>query len=489
MDVSDGTDYDFDYDGWDADKTKRSLRAHNSNRASHLKHIENTYRLAKASPSKEVGESMRTYHEAYKRTQKAVELAWAHLLSLESTDANEAAMKKAMEDLTVERMDVDSRVMHTFGIAFPVVKPNPQGDGDDKCKPNQALKPDELSATSKPTEYAAWLERFRTYYSSSRMGSASYEEQHQYIYACMSAELRTRIKQHVRPNTPVIKNPYGQHKSIEEMLTEEFRTLYPLTTRRFEWLNQKMKSSWASHYAKMKEFSDAADVSAMDGADFEAFALIIGIPDGEMRNEMLRLDHPTPAALDRIGQSYDRTGASQTQLGAPAAPTAKAFAVQQRSQGGGQRGPAVEKVRPDLVDKCKRCGAPLSAHSSKDCPKKKETCYLCKKKGHIAAVCLKSAVGAQGASARALTYTPQGQQEGEQAAAQPSQPQQQQQQQLVNNAWPTPSSASAYSQRAQAFSSGSQFLPYAASPAPSVFDVPRINTVRGPNAPTPHLGL
>ena len=59
----------------------------------------------------------------------------------------------------------------------------------------------------------------------------------------------------------------------------------------------------------------------------------------------------------------------------------------------------------------------------------------------------------------------------------------------MNNAWPTPSSASAYSQRAQAFSSGSQFLPYAASPAPSVFDVPRINTVRGPNAPTPHLGL
>ena len=487
MDVSDGTVYEFDYDGYSVEKTKRSLRAHNTNRTTHRGHVENTYRLAKASPSKEVGESMRAYHEAYKRTQRAIEQAWEHLMSIDATDENEKAMKKAMEELAAERMDVDSQVMHTFGIAFPVAKPK-VGDGDDKtCKPNQALKPDELTAASKPTDYAAWLERFKTYYSSSRMGSASYEEQHQYIYACMSAELRTRIKQHVRPNTPVIKNPYGQHKSIEEMLTEEFRTLYPLTTRRFEWLNQKMKSSWASHYAKMKEFSDAADVSAMDGADFEAFALIIGIPDGEMRNEMLRLDHPTPAALDRIGQSYDRTGASQTHLGAPAAPTAKAFAVQQRSQGGGQRGPAVEKVRPDLVDKCKRCGAPLSAHSSKDCPKKKETCYLCKKKGHIAAVCLKSAVGAQGASARALTYTPQGQQEGEQAAAQPSQPQQQQQ--LVNNAWPTPSSASAYSQRAQAFSSGSQFLPYSASPVPSVFDVPRINTVRGPNAPTPHLGL
>ena len=485
MDVSDGTDYDFDYSGYDADKTTRSLRQHNVNRAAHLAHIENTYRLAKASPSREVGESMRKFHEAYKRTQRAIEQAWERLLQLDDKEDNERKRTKSLQELAAERMDVDARAMHTYGVAFPVVKP--AADKEDKtCKPNQALKPDELSATSKPTDFAAWLERFKTYYSSSRMGNASNEEQHQYIYACMSGELRTRIKQRVRADTPVLDSPLNQQPSIEELLTEEFRTLYPLTTRRFEWLNQKMKSSWASHYAKMKEFSDAADVSAMDGADFEAFALIIGVPEGEMRNEMLRLDRPTPAALDRIGQSYDRTGAAQAQLGGPTAPTAKAFAVQQKGQqSGGRQGPAVEKFRPDLVDKCKRCGAPLSAHSSKDCPKKKETCFLCRKKGHIAAVCIKSAAAPQGASARAITYAPQGQQEGQQASAQPPQAQLQQ----AASGWPAPGAAPAFAQRPPSVAPGSQFLPYSASPAPSVFDIPRANMIRAPNAPTPPLGL
>ena len=40
-DISDGNDYDFDYSEYDADKTKRSLRAHANNRANHMKAIDN----------------------------------------------------------------------------------------------------------------------------------------------------------------------------------------------------------------------------------------------------------------------------------------------------------------------------------------------------------------------------------------------------------------------------------------------------------------
>ena len=485
-DISDGCDYDFDYSEYDADKTKRSLRAHANNRANHMKAIDNVYRLAKAAPSQEAAAAMEEKFEAYKRTQKAIECGYEHLIELNGNDANTKAKDRAYDELAAERMDMEQKVLHVFGLCRPVAVPKPDKEEERTCKPNQALKPDELTATSKPTQFTAWLERFRTYYSSSRMRYASNEEQHQYLYACISSELRARIKPKVTGATPIFKHQTNAHLSLEEMLTQEFHTLYPLTTRRFEWLNQKMKSTWASYYARMQEFSSAADVSGMDPADFLAFALIIGTPDGEMKNEMLRLEHPTPDALDKIGQTYDRTGATKTQLATPSSPV-KAFAAQAKGNQNtqGKNGPGVDKFRPDLVDKCKRCGAPLSDHSSKDCPKKRERCYLCKTVGHIAAVCIKSAAQAaqnssQGASARALT-------QGQPAHA-TSQPQQQQQAyQGGQHSQPTYWSGS-YPSRAPTPAPSQAFLPYSASSsAPNV--EPRLNMLKANNAPTPHLGL
>ena len=471
MDVSEGRDYDFDYEGYDVEKTKRSLRAHGANKQTHFNHIENAYRLAKDAPSQEAADSMEGYYEAYKRTQRAIEQAWGHLLEIDPSPENEAAMMKALNDLAAERMDMDQRAMHVFGLCRPVNKDDkvtPQKE--ETCKPNQALKPEELTATSKPTEFTAWMERLRTYYSSSKMQHASMEEQHQYVYACISPELRARVKPKVTRGTPIFKSRGNVEESMEEKLTQEFRTLYPLTTRRFEWLNQKMSSTWASYYARMQEYSDAADVSGMKADDFMAFALIIGTPDGEMKNEMLRLQAPTPEALDRIGQSYDRTGATKAQLGGASSTPAKAFAAQQRPNPGRQ-GPPVERVRPDLVDKCKRCGVPLTVHESQDCPKKKEKCFLCKKTGHIAAVCIKSAQKEQRASARAISA--------------PSQAQPQQ--------WPATSQYGASAAQPAAAAPQnfvqSAYLPYNPTPASSVYEAPRANVIRGPNAPTPALGL
>ena len=141
-DVSEGRDYNFDFGDYDAEKTKRSLRKHRQNRLKHEKHVGNAYRLAKASPSQEVAETMEAHWEAYKRTERAIVQGWDHLLELDPTADNEAGMKKALDDLSAARMDIDQMAMHVFGLCRPINK-------DDENRPAKEEK-DNACVESRP---------------------------------------------------------------------------------------------------------------------------------------------------------------------------------------------------------------------------------------------------------------------------------------------------------------------------------------------------
>jgi hypothetical protein len=54
-----------------------------------------------------------------------------------------------------------------------------------RCKPNDVLKPDKLTAEHTPVDYKVWRERFDVYYSSSVMSAASVREQQAYLFACV----------------------------------------------------------------------------------------------------------------------------------------------------------------------------------------------------------------------------------------------------------------------------------------------------------------
>ena len=436
VDRSDANGYQFDFTGYDAEKTRRSVRTHNSNFSSHYDHLRSIYNVCKDAPSTEAADEMTTAQANVHRSHAALLAGYEHLVTLEPGKKNEDARDKAVSELTTQKNDADVMALTAYGLCKPLPTPQQPQPAAVTCKPNQALKPDTLTTASKPSEFTTWLEKFRTYYSSSRMSHATREEQHQYLYACISQDLYNRVKLKVNANAPVFTTRDATHDSIMALLTREFRNLYPLSARRFEWLNRKFSGSWSSYYAEMKMLAKAADYINMTQEDFFAYSLICNLPEGDMRSEMLRLDRPSSDDLDRIGQQFDRQLSASSLLPSAQAP-AKAFATsqarhpQQGNKGQQQQPPRAadwQTYRPDLADKCKRCADP-KCPNGKLCPAKKERCAFCKARGHIVQACIKKAK-ASASNARSVDAQQQ-QQASQQAPPQqqlyaPSQPSHQQ---------------------------------------------------------------
>ena len=384
---------------YDLAKMKRSVRTHNQYKASQYNTMVNIYNVAIKNPSLEAVTEMKQQLGYFKRSCAACTAGYEHIAELDPGDETNKKLLGHIADQGVQEADAEKMALKLFSLVkttfAPTAQPQaPAAPRDDSCRPNTVLQPKELAADASPVEFNIWAAKYKSYYSTSKMQCASVEEQQHYLFACVSNELYTRVKPKVKVGqSPIFHDAGGEHTCIMALLTQEFKDLYPLTQRRYDWLNCKFSGSWSAYYAKMKELSDAAELSAMDSNQFLALSMVIGLPAGEMKNEMLRLEEPTLTDLDAIGRKYDRGDNISAAL--TPGPQAKAFAARQQQQqqpnhkgkpkGTPRAPPEWEKRRPDLIGKCLRCGGTCQPQK---CPHKNEVCALCKKKGHLAKVCL-----------------------------------------------------------------------------------------------------
>ena len=388
VDVSEGRSYAFDFDAYDGDKTKNSLRQHNFNRLKHYNTLVTIHNVAVKTPSREAADEMEEVYEKYKRSVAACEAANHRLLDLDKEYEKE--WDKNCAALVKERKEADRCALTVFGTGRPVAAAQARGK-DQVCKPNDALRPDLLTTKTAPGVLVRWKDRYRAYYISSKMHLATNEEQHQYLYACLDDEVYQRIRYKVDPKaSPVFLDPQSQYKAVMDVLSEEFVGLYPLTMRRLEWLSHKYAGSWSAYYSQMKTLAIAAEYRQMKADDFFAFSLIANIPHGEMRSEMLRKNAPTPQELDEIGRQYDRAGAVQAHMsasGTPKALTAKQGEGKKKKGGaaGGESTGFRKWKQLEAQGKCGRCAS--ADHVSADCPNKKSKCSVCQKTGHTARAC------------------------------------------------------------------------------------------------------
>ena len=393
VDVSEGKNYAFDFSEYDEAKTRNSLRQHNYNRNAAYNSIVSIHNVAVKNPSREAAEQVEEFYEKYKRSTAACEAAHHHILTLKKE--YEGEWDKELAALVKQRQAADKCALTVFGLGRPTAT-GPKKD--EVCKAVDALKPPILTATTTPTSFTIWKVKFKAYYQASKMHRATNEEQHQYLYSCLEDDLYQRIRHKIDAKvTPIFIDPESNYKAALVVLTDEFAGLFPLAMRRMEWISHKYAGSWASYYSKMRQLAAAADYHNMTADDYLAFTLLANIPHGEMRSEMLRLQHPGPVELDNIGRQYDRAGAVQAHMSAAGTP--KVMATKQQGGGGKKKGAASasggESVgfrkwkQLEAQGKCGRCAS--ADHVSADCVHKKAKCTTCQKIGHTSRACQQTA--------------------------------------------------------------------------------------------------
>jgi hypothetical protein len=264
-----------------------------------------------------------------------------------------------------------------------------------RCKPNDVLKPDKLTADHAPVDYKVWRERFDVYYSSSVMSAASVREQQAYLFACVDVSLDKRIRPYIFPTTPIYSTP--TEKGCLEMLEDEYLDIHPVLVRRVEFLQerQKPKQSVAEFVALLEALGGEADLAGITPDGLFVMRIIAGILDDKLRTKFLRVDNPTKAVLLRLAKEHERAELTNRALNKEAVGV---NAAQERSGNQGQGNTASSSKKASAIrefiarlkkeGKCAFCGGTCDR-----CPRRDDLkCTHCDKKGHLAVVCASKAL-------------------------------------------------------------------------------------------------
>ena len=110
----------------------------------------------------------------------------------------------------------------------------PARAGRDQAKLKEGLKTTLLKLDFNPLEFWAWQNKFRIYYTTSRMNIADTEEQQGYFYLCISEYLQAVITRNAPTGAPNFQEEGQEDESCLDVLAREFNKKYPLPTRRYE---------------------------------------------------------------------------------------------------------------------------------------------------------------------------------------------------------------------------------------------------------------
>ena len=284
----------------------------------------------------------------------------------------------------------------------------PQGA---QLRPVEALKPSfTLSFDNSPTELAAWITQFRSYFEASRLHILPIAQQQAFLRQGLSPDVWTAIKQKVNITTAIFNDPQRlDEDSCEEFLEEAFQVRYPLIMRRYRFFtyDRKGNQTYTDFYAKLQELALAANLEEMTMQDYLIFRVMVGLNDPKTVDKLLSIP-VQDFTLEEVNRVSVACEAAKNYSGLNT--TSNANKVFQGKPKGTQSGTKPMSVGDKLnalkkQGKCIRCGR--NSHPKGEvCPHKNTQCHNCGNKGHISTICAQS--GAKKSNARhtnACNYT------------------------------------------------------------------------------------
>ena len=312
-------------------------------------------------------------------------------------------------------------------------------------KPNDALKPKTLSRDNTPVEFTMWSQRFKAYYTSSRMEILTLNEQQAYFYACIEPQLVNRFEQRVTAATPIFPVDPADSPSLKdsadgskstgddddddddsvttlkrcmEFLDEEFIQLHPFYNRRLNYYKASRPSGQSTNDWIQDMLRERDECNLPQQSEDEAFVhrILTGINDRSLAKELMKrrdLSVRDLIAEVALWESNNKC-LSTTYSNKPGGATANVVSAKKSSGSGKSKATTTQStqgnkkttaVAPSTKGEfqCYRCGQRDRDHV---CKAKDSTCRKCNKQGHYAGMCkskLRAKVNAAQAAAAAAT--------------------------------------------------------------------------------------
>ena len=288
------------------------------------------------------------------------------------------------------------------------------GNGGNKCKLNNSLKPPDLTRSFTPAEYRNWRERFRAYYNDSNMAAGSIEVQQQYLMQCLDLDIGSRLGDRTKRTYPLYAVAGGPGSCLEE-LDNIFKAIHPTPLRRLDLLKMKREPTeeWAAWSARLKAAAREADLDNFDKDDLIALLLMVHSNSAFLDEEFSKMANPSLEDVERVGLVWQRMHAMKGDASAASVQRAEGRGSggnsSNNSNNSGNNNSSKKKKdkkknkdrgvsRDSLKGKCFACGS--AEHGIKECVNRWSlSCSSCNRKGHKAEVCMS---GAKPAEARQM---------------------------------------------------------------------------------------
>ena len=148
-------------------------------------------------------------------------------------------------------------------------------------------------------------------------------------------------------------------------------------------LRQSRGEPPATYNARLKSLALEADIATMTAEELMSTMMITGLTDEELKSELLKLDNPSVADLDKATENYMRKRNDMKRT----SDVSKAYVAKQTGGGGNRKSQESNSNGNKNKLTCWACG--YEGHRAPECRKKKESLYCkkCKKNGHVIKVC------------------------------------------------------------------------------------------------------
>ena len=291
-------------------KLKNTLRSHKGHLTRHLKQLDRLVEFMATCPNDNTIQGLMDEQAAVQTQFNTLESLYTQLIDSGTPEDVESCAKR-LDEMADQRTAALEKVSVALAAAQPSPRPpvNTQSTvGLHKPKVQEALRPFKLKTNHTPVDLRSWLGKFQAYFTSSGLHAYSAQEQHAFLFNCMTPDLEVRIKEN--DNFTQDMPLYSDDDSVSGVMTlleTEFLQAYPLFNRRLDFfrLKQAQGQTFSDFMLKLKQKGEEADLHKLNTEELYIFRYITGASDITLRERFLKLADPTLDDLKRAVRAYE----------------------------------------------------------------------------------------------------------------------------------------------------------------------------------------
>ena len=358
----------------DLEKTTHSITAHKGHFTRHVQTLAKAVSFLDKSPSEFAKSEVQDELAKIKHRKQVLDDLYEHAQSLDEPDKQKSYENKLAELATLYDNAVDPAFVAIHQAAQiaargPMHAPpvaGAQGGGDQTFKVQTALQPQKLMRDSTPSELSSWVDKFRAFYSVSKLERATLPDQQAFLIQCLDLDLETYLKQHISDTTEI----FGDD-SCMSLLQEKFLKIYPIFSRRLDFFrfSQAPGQKASDFYTKLRQKGNEANLSGLDIDQQYVFRIICGLTDSRLKGKLLKLVNPD---LDEVLEEIELYEIANKAL--------KDLEIHKPTE--------IKYVKmKDVKGRCFGCGGDEIHKDRKICPAFGHECKGCGRRNHFSRMC------------------------------------------------------------------------------------------------------